>query len=305
MISFPIYLFLIFNKIDQFMERSLSGDPNVDIKTIGYLDDKDLNNFCNIKSRYVHRLCNEKSLWMLRILDKFKYLATSDTNEEILDELVSLYAQQIYMNNRLFWRKFYNHLKYITSNLGEMYIRYILSSEADPNYINTEEGKNMREFLKREYNFRKEQFIKSTGFTYKDTPENRLIIKNVDDDIVKPIILKPIIRQLLEPMIMRWIPQYAQSLIIYTHGITNITMLSSFLVFYLDGYGNIPDEMFSLLYDDDEGLLLKDVAIPEAELPQDYIEFLKSAVIHPRMLQELDILRPRLQPAHIYQHLFY
>ena len=270
----------------------LSQDPNVDINTLRYLNDDDLKQFCSVKNKYIHRLCNKDSLWMLRILDHFRSLApdTLESNEDILNYLVEEYNINI-PNDNNFWRNLYFLLTDISNNLSELYIRTILSPDnREQNY----------EKIVKILNLRKEQHKK------KNLDLDELNRQNM---LGRPIVLKPQIRQLLnETVIPTMAGEQFNNFILYSRGITDINIVRPLLIFYLNLFGDVSDELFSILYDDLLGYVLEDVAVPEKELTQEEQNFLRDPIIPNRINQEFNVIRNNYMNRHHhrrYEHLQY
>ena len=88
-------------------------------------------------------------------------------------------------------------------------------------------------------------------------------------------------------------PEYADALLIFSHGWTSIGFMQFVLIKYLDGFGNISDDLFSLLYDDSLFLLLEDMTVPESELTQEQKDYLRTndQLLRGRMFEEFQIIR--------------
>lgn len=282
------------------MDHPLTGNKDADKTTMRYLDREDLSNLCKVKNRYIHSLCTEKSLWMLRILDNFKFLVPDyqkKSNEDILDELLE-YAIGVGMDhkNELFWRKFYNYLEYAADNMTELYLRLVLATENDPNYKNTNEYKLKTNLIRHVYDLRFKQFKERSGFTKDDNNKNRQIFIERSKQLRRPVFLKPEIINLLRPILRRFLgPQVADNSLIFHSGIGSIELLSTVLNRYLNMFGEISDDLFSVLYDDEMGLILEDAAIHESKLIKDQIEFLN---------RNNQVLRERLQLENDFNAMF-
>jgi len=53
------------------MSKTLSGNKDVDLLTLGKLNDKDLLNVCLIKNKYIQSLCSNESFWRNRYAAKY------------------------------------------------------------------------------------------------------------------------------------------------------------------------------------------------------------------------------------------
>ena len=243
----------------------LTNNFNIDKEILRYLDNNELSDFCKIKNRYVRRLCNSDSLWILRILDRYSYLAVdpTGTNEDILDSIATKYAQQN-SEGPLFWRKLYN------------YISIIATRTVAKNYINVISKPNMNPV-------ERDELLRTISFIL----ENRQTINHI---LTSPIFLTPEIKDLLNERILPFLSQsitpYINSFILSTHGITTLDFLKYILISYLDINGGVSDKIYLMLYDDRFSKILEDGIIPDEKLTQEQRDALAQPNIISRINQE-------------------
>ncbi len=129
----------------------------------------------------------------------------------------------------------------------------------------------------------------------------------IDLETARPIILKPQIKDLLNERITPLMGgPHVQDFVLYVYGATTLEVLKAMLIFYLNIYGDVPDKLFSLLYDD-LNLILEDAAIPLEQLTQDQKNLLLDPVLPSRIDQEFQgfDLHDTVHTPRRYDHLFH
>lgn len=276
---------------------SLTPNVTTDIQSLRYATDKDLFSYCKIKNRRVQNICNSDSLWMLRILDRFRHLATNPSapSEDVLEDLSNAYGQNIKSSGDRrdgsdpYWRNLYLYLISLPPNLTEAYIDLLINRKG-------------LEYVTALYNKKLKDFSDRTGYKGWTSMEDP-IIRSRFIETNKPIVLRPKIKQFVNEYILpavgnqiEGIQVILNSYILATHGITTKAILQQLLVLYVDHLMDINvvqmDDPEEMLLEEGLDLISDDAAVPESEL-----DFMRPIIESPELGARIQEEANRLNAA--------
>ena len=280
---------------------SLTGIVSVDIEALRYLSDEDIFKYCEIKSHNIRRVCNDPSLWRLRILDRYRHLSDypNASDEEVLQNLVGKYYPGEGFTGKLFWRKYYKFLVDISGNLTLTFLRFILDPHKTPYKFLV---------IKYMYDMKKKPYTDITGYNFIDRPtpeiQNRMnqYAEQRQPGLEIPIFLKPEISMIVNREILPFITdprrirfeQIRDVFLIYIYGLTSLDALEWLISWWVNQkYRLAPDywrETMLLVDDDDFNFLVDDAAIPLDQLTLLQHDLLHTPNIRQRVEDEHNLL---------------